>query len=368
MPGSLAQAASIGSLPLNMLFSGRQERDIEQMRNLSLQDAIEMLKQRQLETPVKQYEASMATAKNTPEYIQDQLDTQRSQNLLTKLSAERQTKTQQSDIEARLAENFSKIEDSKWDTLISGFDNAIGILDSTRGNPDQQAYAAEHILEQYPEASKFGFTIENLAQPGAQEKVQAVRDKLIDLRSRNPKTVAAERMAGIKGDQAMMLAELKNASAEKIAAVKKQAKGGDKNAQQALVRFWNEKLEKQEINQQQWADEVSSIFSAANAPKVQPGVTLDPKTHGLVPKDTSGSSYKPSNVQPTDRKQILTQELQRVMDELKTTPESSPRYQELVRNAQELDRELKKVGGGTVTSGQQQNKVIKYDSKGNRIQ
>jgi hypothetical protein len=208
MPGQLAQSASIGALPLNMLFSGRQERDVEQMRNLSLQDAVEMLKQRKLETPGKEYEAAMATAKNTPEYINDQLDTQRSQNLLTKLSAERQSKTQHSDIEARLADNFAKIEDSKWDTLISGFDNAIGVLDSARGNPDQQAYAAKQILEQYPEASKFGFTIENLAQPGAQEKVQAVRDKLIDLRSRNPKTVAAERMAGIKGDQAMMLAEL----------------------------------------------------------------------------------------------------------------------------------------------------------------
>lgn len=72
--GELAQAASIGMTPLNALFSGMQQRDMQEMRQKALRDAEEMIRQRHLENIGRQRDAFKAQLEmTTPDFMEQKL-------------------------------------------------------------------------------------------------------------------------------------------------------------------------------------------------------------------------------------------------------------------------------------------------------
>jgi len=128
----------------------------------------------------------------------------------------------------------------------------------------------------------------------------------------DPKNMFQERMLGTKLEGAEDLLGMRLAAQQRIAGLKERAVAGDKNAQQALVTYHRDRLNKGEITPDEFAMEMAQIFNRLTAPKIQPGQMLSPEVTGntFVPKpetppyvpnaSTNTAKPKPATMSMTD--------------------------------------------------------------------
>ena len=127
--------------------------------------------------------------------------------------------------------------------------------------------------------------------PNAREAAGQGAYMLADTMSRvDPKNMFQERQLGTKLEGAEDLLGMRLAAQRHQAGLKQKAVAGDKNAQQALVTLYRQKLDAGEMSPQEYALEMASIFNRVTAPKTPPGQQLS--------QEASGGAFEAKPVTP----------------------------------------------------------------------
>jgi hypothetical protein len=126
----------------------------------------------------------------------------------------------------------------------------------------------------------------------------------------NPKAMSQERMLDEKLSSADILNQRNNdtklALAQMTAQAKQRAVAGDKTAQQALITMWGKQVQSGEITQAEYGMLVADLQSSINAAKVQPGITPVVGADGNINignKQTQQPVQSAPNRQPTESQQ-----------------------------------------------------------------
>lgn len=106
----------------------------------------------------------------------------------------------------------------------------------------------------------------------ALQRANVLREEL----KNSPKYAGQRELQENKLESSEYIAGMQIKSREDLARLKTAAGQGDKTAQQAIVRFWNNKLATGEITHDQYIREISGLQNALSAAKVQPGVQVSP--------------------------------------------------------------------------------------------